>query len=462
MALQRQGKILLFTGKGNNGGDGYVAGRYLLKKGYEVEAFQLFPLGESTPLCQKQASRFAALGAPIHRLEEGSFSANFSFFSAALLIDAIFGTGFKGELPEKTAQVVEAANNSGIPIIAIDIPSGLTEEENDGGNSAIKAIKTLFLGLPKQSYFLGNGLEYVGALQEIDFGLSKKYIEEEKTALTLITFDQLKFLLPKIVRRRHKYDIGPVLAIAGSKYMSGAAILSTKAALRAGAGIVKLAHHQEFSAPLAPFAPEVIHLAYEEKNKIVLEELKRCKALYIGPGIGLTEASTSLIKEIWEKIASPCVIDADALTLLAAISPPLWPEGAVLTPHYGELTRLLNCQPIKEVDLPLLFRCQRFVEEKKITLVIKGAPTFILHPFLPIHVSIFGDPGMATAGSGDVLTGIIASFLAQGVKPHSAACLGVAVHGIAGELAAAELTSYGLISSDIIAKIPAALKQIIK
>lgn len=446
--------IILLCGKGNNAGDAYVAGIHLLHLEYRVEAFQIPPLGLCSDLCQKSAERFLKEGGKIY--EVGEVEEDLRLPDQGLIIDGLFGTGFKGEVREPYDSVIRMANESGLMIISVDIPSGLNGQTGLASEETINATETAYLGLPKTGFFLNQGWDKVGYLRYVDFGLPYEFIEEVEADLILLSPDVVVPFLPRIRRSRHKYEAGLVVGLAGSKGMPGAALLSSLAALRGGAGIVKLLYPKGMEAELGATPLELVKIGYgpKERQKI-LDLMNKASACFIGPGLSTSEETQSLLADLLPEITAPLVIDADGLNLIAELGLEI-PKQAILTPHRGELARLLN-RPTEPVITPeFLALCQSWVEEKEVTLVLKGAPTFILHPHQPIHVNPTGDPGMATAGVGDVLTGLIASLIAQKSAPFDAARLGVFLHGLAGEHAAQEKTSYCLIASDLLDQLPAA------
>jgi hydroxyethylthiazole kinase-like uncharacterized protein yjeF len=446
-------QAILICGKGNNAGDGYVTGIHLLHLDYHVHAYQLFPLSECSPLCQSNAARFVEEGGI---LTEVGFDTEVFFPLDGVIIDAIFGTGFRGDLDQMIMRFIRVANVSGLPIISVDIPSGLNGETGEIGEAVILAAETAFLALPKQGFFLLDGWNAVGKLRAVDFGLDEEYIEELPEQMEMLNDEMMLPILPMIKRTRSKYESGYVVGVAGSSEMPGAAILSATATLKGGAGIVRLLYPQGMEVQLSGCTPEVIKTPVDfAKPDTVLEYVNKAAAFYIGPGLGKSPVINELLAALLPKVQVPTVIDADALNSLAEKWVKL-PEKTILTPHMGEMRRLLHLKAELPLDTNLLTRCQRFAEDKNATVILKGAPTFIFHPGLPIHISPCGDPGLATAGTGDVLTGLIASFLAQGLTPHQAACLGVYIHGIAGEQAALELTSYCMTASDLFDFFPSA------
>lgn len=438
---------ILLCGKGNNAGDAYVAGRELLKNGYRVTACQIAPVDTCSTLCRQQRLLFTEAGGSVHT--------SITFPDAGFLIDGIFGTGFKGKVEEPYASLIKDANASKLPIIALDIPSGLTSDvETWNDPSIIHASHTIFLGLPKTLFFLGEAWNYVGELHAVDFGLPQSFIDQHAGELDMVTFKDIQSLLPPVKRTRHKYERGYVIALAGSPSMPGAALLSTKAALRGGAGIVRLLYPEGMECILSSSPYELIKQSYGPGSlDEILETIQHASAALIGPGLGRTPAVQQLLRTLLPQIKTPTVIDADALYLLSLEDIPL-PPSPILTPHKGELERLLRISPHQKITLEFLHFCQTYAAEKQITLLLKGGPTFIFHPDSPIYVNPTGNPGMATAGSGDVLTGLLAALRAQGLSPLDTAKAGVYLHGLAGEEAAKHLTSYCMIAGDLLNYLP--------
>ena len=499
--------IFLLCGKGNNSGDAYVAGRYLLDWGFSVQALQLTPFEACSPLCQKNAKKFT--GSIIHLNDKQitqnsganydnskcyhSNSLSFSFPKNHTLVDALFGTGFRGEVKDPFKSIIQSANSSDLPIISIDIPSGLNGSTGQVESSAIKATFTIFLGLPKTGFFLQNGWNYTGHIKQVDFCLKKQFIEQGKDDFLLLTKEKISQYIPKVTNSRHKYEAGYVAGFAGSKGMPGAAILAGKATLKNGAGIVRIFHPKGMEAEFSGAPYEIIRKGYDLedlKQLLTSPEFTKAKSFFVGPGIACNKKSTELLKfllPLLDKLNKPTVIDADALTLAAQEKIPL-PKQAILTPHIGEVLRLLSVDSTFSnsftsastsntpasasvsslnsktypIDLPFLKLCQQYAQKNKIILVLKGGPSFIFTEDEPFFVCPIGSPGMATAGSGDVLTGMIAALLAQRVPPKQAACLGVYLHGLAGKYAEERLTPYCMVASDIIHFLPQAWKNLVK
>lgn len=437
--------VILLCGKGNNAGDAYVAGRHLREAGKDVVAWQVHPLDDCSPLCVKNCERFAAAGGIVH-LD----TVPYTFPRQGVILDGLFGTGFQGKAEGVFGDAILLANQSGLPILAIDIPSGLSGETGVVEGNAIVATETLFLGLPKTGFFLGTGWGHVGRLRLVNFGLPQEFVELAESNLQLPAGERFRGMLPVIKRDRHKYQAGFVIGVAGSPGMPGAAMLSSLAALRGGAGIVRLLHPDGMQAELAAAPYEIIRVAYTvEQVDEIAEAINGASAAFIGPGLGRSSLAHALLQTLIPKIQKPTVFDADALFFLSESNTDL-PIDSILTPHRGEMARLLRLPKTPALTPEFLQLCQDYVNGRNVTLVLKGAPSFIFHPQRPVLLSIHGDPGMATAGSGDVLTGLLAALLAQGLAPHKAAFLGTHLHGLAGEIAAYKHTSYSMIASDMI------------
>lgn len=450
-------QVTLLCGKGNNAGDAYVAGVHLLNMGYTVDALQLTHFSECSELCQINQTKFFNAGGLVREVllpEDLGLPLN------GLIIDGIFGTGFKGEIQEPLASIIYKVNHSKLPIIAIDIPSGLDGNTGIASEQTIIATETAYLGFPKTGFFLNDGWNYVGKLRYVDFGLSFKSTKDAKADFITVDASSMKTLMPSIHPNRNKYQAGYVVCVAGSLNMPGAAILSAISALSSGSGIVKLFYKEEMASELVNSPYELIKIPYADKDhKMIIEKLNKASACLIGPGIGTSTNTCKLLKKILPQIEKPIVIDADALNIISKNKIEL-PKIAILTPHKGEMERLLGVEADQLLDMAFIKACKAYAEKHLITLILKGGPTFIFAPNEPTYINMTGDPGMATAGSGDVLTGLIASLLAQGLTCHESALLGTFLHGISGEMAAEEKTSFCMIASDIIRHFPEAFKTL--
>jgi len=437
--------IVIVAGKGHKGADAFASGIEFHSRGYRVKAYHLDSMARSKPLCRKLAERFREMGGDYTEVRKAS---DLAFGLDSLIVDGLLGTGFTGDVEGLYKAAIETANRSKMPIVSIDIPSGL-----DGSTGAAKiamdAQLTVAMGLPKIGFFLGDGWNLVGELLIADFGLPEEFAEAAKESAFMPCMSMIHQLLPAIKRNRHKYH-SCVVGYAGSRQFSGAAKLASLAALRGGAGIVKLFFPPDAEAHMMDAPYEVIRLPWTKNDWS--DALFKAKSVFIGPGIGSGEETQRFVKSIVYKMKLPIVLDADALFKGVECSP-----ASICTPHRGEMLRLLGKENIGEDRL--LKECQHFCDEKRTVLVLKGAPTWIFSPRRKPTIIAHGDPGMATAGSGDVLTGLLAALLAQGCKPLDAAVLGTALHALAGEKAAHAKTSHCMIASDLIEHFPHAFKE---
>lgn len=424
-------RVVLLVGKGNKGGDSYVAGIRLMEMGFQVRACPLFAASECSELNQFFAKLF-----------KGQVDVSFDFSAEDLIVDGLLGTGFKGQVDGTLRLVMEIVNQSQKPVLSIDLPSGLNGTTGEVGGVAIHATHTGTLGFAKTGLFVRDGWRYTGTVSVEDFGLPEDLSSQVNADFLLPTVESLE--LPPMERTHHKYERGFVAGFGGSSLFRGALKLSGRGAIHSGTGIVKLFSSEDIGAVEDELLCQVWDL------KAWTGALEKAQAVFVGPGLGRSEGAKKMLFSVLETIHQPCVLDADALFFLRERL--ALPKRCILTPHRGEMLHLLGESDLTQEEL--LKRCAEFAEEKGCVLVLKGAPTFIFSPGSKPYVLVRGDPGMATAGSGDVLTGIISSMLAQGKEPLEAAVLGVTLHGLAGEIAAARKTSYGYTAVDLIESFP--------
>ncbi len=437
--LQEKGgkKVALLIGPGNKGGDAYVAGIQLLEAGYIVRGVTFASSAECSELNRYFARQFT-----------GAIEQNLCFSEDDLIIDGLLGTGFHGVIESGAmADAITLANNSGLPILSIDIPSGLDGTTGRYSGAVIKATETVTLGFAKIGLFKNFGWNCTGRLRIEEFGLSAEIASEAKAVALIPKIKELQ--LPTMVRSHHKYERGFVVGFGGSKEFKGAIKLSGTAALHGGAGIVKLFTLEEVGPMADELMAQIWSPAAWKKN------LAKASSVFIGPGLGRSTTAKEWCKAALHNIDKPCVLDADALYFLPDMKVP---KQCILTPHRGEMLHLLGETKADLEEEVLWNRCQKYVEQHSVVLILKGAPTHIFSPAsLPIIIPR-GDPGMATAGSGDVLTGLVAALLAQGQSLLEAAVVGVTLHALAGEAAALEKTSYGYSAGDLITFFPSAFK----
>lgn len=458
---------VVFCGKGNNGGDGFVIARYLKQSGADVLTILLGNKSDVKGDAATNLARAEQLGIPIRQLADPGQIEIPS--EAWLIIDAIFGTGFNGDIQEPICSVIDKINAADCPIVAVDCPSGLDGATGRVSNPTVKAHLTVTFGLPKIGQALYPGKSYCGNLEIIDIGFPAGL---DKDINTYIITEQLAAsYLPARNPESHKGDYGKLFILAGSIGYTGAATLTSLAALRSGTGLVILGIPESLNAIMETKVTEVItkplpdvrkggHLATRGMGEI-RQQVNWADALAIGPGIGTHHETTELVNRLVRQIEKPAVIDADGLNIIAKdISVLKEHKGPlVISPHYGEFARLTKL-PIEEIFQNRFELAKAFAKEHNLTLILKGAPSIVATKSDEIYINYSGNDGMATAGSGDVLTGLIAGFLAQGLDSEKAAILATYAHGLAGDLAAGELGRRGMIAGDILRMVPEALLEL--
>ncbi len=460
--------IIVLAGPGNNGGDGLVCARYL--DGWEAKV-HLFMFGERTEddanLKLVNQSRILVY----KNLDELSNLLR----TADIVVDALFGTGgnrpIDGIYKDALTKVAgDKKNYSGFKIVALDLPSGMNADNGYCDPSCLSADYTVTLGFPKKGLFTGKGPEKAGKIITVDIGIPDYTVRDVK--LELLTGRWAKEVLPLRPLDANKGTFGRVLAVAGSVNYIGAAYLACSGAMRAGAGLVTLAISVNLQPLLAGKLNEVTYLPLSESVKcvvsseasfIVLSSLHEYNALLIGCGLGQHDMTVNFTRGILfgNKPVMPLVIDADALNVLAKTAD--WCQrlmmDAVLTPHPGEMSRLTG-MPVEEIQSDRISAATRFAQKWGKTVVLKGAYTVIASADGRCRVSPFANPGLASAGTGDVLAGVIAGLAAQGLDNFDAACLGVWLHAQAGETVKSELGDTGMLASDLLPVLPKMIKKL--
>jgi hydroxyethylthiazole kinase-like uncharacterized protein yjeF len=436
-------RILVCAGAGNNGGDGLAIARLLFSLGYAVEvAACYFPESKLSPDC---ALNFSLLPSQIqcYSLDSSSLP------KGGILIDAYLGVGCSGPLREEAKERIKAINSFQGTVISLDLPSGLPADSMLSG-VAVKADMTVTLGFPKLSLLLPEHAKYTGELVVLDIGFEKEEFSEFPASTFFLEEQDLLPLHRRFHRFAHKGDFGKILLVAGSKGKMGAAILAARAAFRTGSGLVTCLIPEEERTALATAVPEAMCVFGEQ------QEFSDYDAIGIGPGLGLEQGET--LKRILSTIQKPIVLDADALNCLAK-DPSIWdliPKGSILTPHLKEFDRLFGPS---QSHLERMAKAKACCLNYGLNLVIKGANSLCS---LADGRQVFNSTGskyMATAGMGDVLTGMLTSFLGQGYSPENAVLCGVFHHGLAGELSG-ENYLRGLMAHDLIEAIPDTYRRI--
>jgi NAD(P)H-hydrate epimerase len=477
---EAQGKrALVFCGKGNNGGDGFVVARLLHEWGADTAAVLA---GKAADLKGDARANFDAATkaqVPIHEIT-GSLvkwpqaeALAVAARESDVLVDALLGTGLSGEVTGLTRDLIEFINttraHAQTQVVAVDVPSGVDADTGRTWGVAAKADHTVTMGLAKVGLVLYPGAEYAGALHVADIGTPEEIIEQAEIAAELIERAQVRALLPPRRRDAHKGDFGRVLLIAGSRGMAGAAALCARAALRAGAGLVYLGAPESLNDILQTKVDEVITRPLPQTDAgtlsadalpLIEAHLRDCDALALGPGLSRNPATAELVRRLVRACTKPMVLDADGLNAVSEEPECLVRSAApaVITPHPGEMARLMGSD-IPAVQVDRLEAARTAAKRLGCVALLKGARTVIATPEGQVRICPTGNPGMASGGTGDVLTGMIAGFLGQGMSPFDAATAGAFLHGLAGDLAAASLTEVALVAGDVLDAIPLALHQ---
>ena len=467
-------RVLVLCGRGNNGGDGFVVARHLKTKGARVRVLLLGARGE----VKGDASH--ALAGWRGRIEEIKGAEGLTIVEGALgeadlVVDALLGTGATGPARLLVADVIERLNASaaraGYPVVALDLPSGLG---SDGGTllgSTVRATLTATFAGYKRSLLLYPGAEYAGRVVVVPIGVPEA---EVRRGISTFLLDEasVRGLFPTRHRDAHKGTYGHLLVIAGSMGKSGAAALTGRAALRSGVGLCTVATAASQQPVVASFGMEMmteplpetaaLSIAFKARDRI-LDLASQRDAVALGPGLSLDAESQALARALVAELDRPMVVDADALSALTGHLDLLddAPGPRVLTPHPGEMARMLGTT-VALVQADRIETVREFCTRHHVHLVLKGARSVLGGPDGRVFINPTGNPGMATGGSGDVLTGMIGAFLARRFDPLAALQAGCVLHGLAGDLAAADRGEEGLIASDIIEAIPGALNPAVR
>jgi len=463
-------KVIALCGGGNNGGDGIAAARNLHNWGYKVKILMFAKKDCLSPDCQNQLKIAQKMNISI----EFRDSLTMADIHGGVIIDAIFGTGLSKPVAGKLTEVFSFINREDIPVISVDIPSGVSSGTGEILGEAIKADYTVTFGLPKRGHFLYPGAEYKGRLFIEDIGLPVELLKSDKIKVHMIDSEVVSGLLPPRPSFSHKGDYGHVLIIAGSKGKTGAAIMCAKAAMRSGAGLVTLAVPNSLIDVFQERVTEEMTMPLSDNGEGSLSEkalenifafIPNVDVIAIGPGIGVSEDTEKIMHELIQNSTVPLVIDADGINSLAKSQntekiKKIFKKAKapiLLTPHPGEMARLLKGSDKLRLtsnklngDKDRINTAILFSKETGSYLVLKGAPTIAAEPGGRAFINTTGNPGMATAGTGDVLTGIMAAFIGQGLAPLDASILGVYLHGLSGDIAVKEKGRHSLIAADII------------
>lgn len=482
------GKVVVVAGRGANGGDGFVLARHLAGRDRHVEVFLC---GSAAALRGEALANFTILTRcagdrlSVQELidEDGLAAFGAALGDAGLVVDALFGTGLRGMVTGLPLQIIEAVNAAGHPVLSLDVPSGLDAgtgqllagcSATGGAGSAIRATTTVTFGLPKLGLFLYPGAAWAGEVMVVDLGLPPALLTDAALKMHLITAERVRQSLPVRPADAHKGSFGHALLVGGSPGLTGAVALAGEAALRSGAGKVTVAVPQSLNPILEVKLTEAMSRPLPETERQTVAATaagplaawaSRCSAVGLGIGLGVEEEAGEFLRQFLAGVALPVVIDADALRLLAA-RPELFrailagrPEPAVLTPHPGEMAALMGLS-VDAVERYRVDAAREVAQSWRAVLVLKGAHTVVATPDGEAFLNPTGNPGLATGGTGDVLTGLLTALLAQGMSPAGAAVAAVHLHGLAGDLAAKDIGPVGLVAGDVARRLPQAFREV--
>ncbi|MFQ5823298.1 MAG: NAD(P)H-hydrate dehydratase [bacterium] len=460
-------KIVIICGKGNNGGDGYVVARYLYNMGAQISVFLA---GEPQGVKGDAAQNLKILLDLGHTvLSISKRKHDDAFRRAHLIVDALLGTGVIGPVKGLMAELVEIINSNCAPKVAIDLPTGLEADTGAVHGVCVNADATVTMGHIKRGLLLSPGREHAGRVFVADIGIPKQVSQHSGVKCFQLNAKYVETVLPERPLHIFKNRCGQVFLLSGSVGLTGAAALSSKATLRIGAGMVLLGIPKSLNSIVEAKLTEVMTLplpetdsqsiSFESKQQIS-EKFQWTDVLAIGPGLTTHPDSVKLVKWVLDKFDKPIVLDADALNCLKDDTESFkQAKGTlILTPHPGELSRIIGIST-KEILANPIEIVRDTAKKLKVILILKGAPTVVGTPDGFVFINSTGNPGMATAGMGDVLTGIIAGLVAQGVSPLDGALAGVYLHGLAGDLAKSKMGQAGLIAGDVLRNLPKVMKH---
>lgn len=461
--------FIIFAGPSDNGGVALALSRILKTQGYSnLEVFffnvTLSYLGQDTLTNRDSLTRLS--GIDFNEVSNGTFEPP-ALRRGDVIIDGLFGSELKEILRGGFTSLVQYINDSksnGTYIVSLDVPSGLLGECNTGDRrNIVKADTTYVFQFKRLSFFFAENAEYLGNYQVLNSGFSDAAIREVECHRYMVEAGEVRSNLRVRPLHCHKYDFGNLLLVAGSYGMYGAAILAARAALRSGVGLLSVHAPCSGNEILQTSVPEAKFDADSDDwvtTSVPLKQDKRYSTIALGPGLGTNEKTCDALEVLFKNYRYPCVLDADAINCIH-LRPALLdyiPQGSILTPHAAEFDRIFGTH---DSEYERLRRAIEVAKRYQIVIVLKAHHTITVNSQGSLYVNSTGNPGMATAGSGDVLTGIIASLLAQGYDSRTSAVLGVFIHGAAGDMAARAKGTYGMIASDIVDNIGLVLRNLV-
>ncbi len=466
-------KIAVMCGRGNNGGDGFGAAVYLGQMGADVKVIltgtSVEVSGDAKVFYDKakgMSNEQAKI--EVEEFEKASSSLNLNNYD--LIVDAVLGTGLKDEPKDNAKKAIDMMSSAFTPVLAVDVPSGLDSDSGSVFESATTSVATATMGFPKRGLLLNQGRENSGSVYVIDIGMPSELTSLAAVETAVITAADVRELLPRRKLETYKHAVGKVFALVGSVGMTGAGVMVGRAAMRAGAGAVMLGVPSELNPVFESQLTEVMTVPLPQTGDgslslaVLLQiqkNLEWADVLVIGPGLSRNQETSQMVAKVLRSRDGTIIVDADGLNAIADQSSILTETNAeiILTPHHGEFSRMTGFSP-EEIAKDRIEMARNYARENKVTLVLKGSPTVVATKEGKVHVNVHGNPGMATAGMGDVLTGIIAAMVSQKLKPADAAIVGTYIHSLAGDVALQSKGMYSLIATDVIESLPQAFKKV--
>jgi ADP-dependent NAD(P)H-hydrate dehydratase / NAD(P)H-hydrate epimerase len=465
-------RIAIVCGKGNNGGDGFVTARTLQQRGFDVSVFVIGRVTEIKGDARTNLEILGRVGQPVVEVaDETAWELHGAEIAGHdIIIDAMFGTGLSQPLTGFYETVVADINEAGVPIVSIDVPSGMSADTSDLIGDCIEATVTITLGAPKLPLVLPPAEMKSGEVVIADIGIPGDIFDQlDGPEIELLTRERMRALLQPRAADAHKGDFGRVLVVAGSVGKAGAAVLCGQGAMRAGAGLVTVASPQSCQPTVAAHVVEYMTEALDETAEGTVQHSALDAVLGIdadvivaGPGLGRGEAVTQFVRALLDSSEGPLVLDADALNAFESEPAALiGREGrdVIITPHPGEMARLVGCT-VEDLQADRIGITTDFARRHKVYVVLKGYRTLVVTPDEKVFVNPTGSPGMATGGTGDVLAGMLAGFLAQLLDAEAACKLAVYIHGSAGELADADSGEVSMTAGDLVEHIGDAILEV--
>ena len=456
----------VIAGRGNNGGDGHVIARYLHQQGIKTAVYLLCERDKVMGNAAANLNLLDPLGIPIFEIPDAkTFSSQKKLLCRhTIFIDAILGTGLKSDVRGHFKDIIQFINDLKRPVYSVDMPSGLNSDTGQTCGECIRAHVTATFGFPKIGQIILPGAEYVGRLEVVDIGIPKHIANQVNPKQRLITPEYIQNFFKPRKPDAHKGDAGHVLVIAGSPGKTGAAAMAGMSAMRAGAGLVTIGIPKSVNPIIEALAIEAMTLPLPESNTGSLDmeafdEIQKCaqdkRCLAIGPGLGVDSGTKKLVQALVANARIPLVIDADGLSALAEDMDAFKkrPAPMIITPHPGEMAKLAGAS-VKDIQKDRIGWARKLSHDLNAHLVLKGAKTIVASPDGSVYINPTGNPGMASGGMGDVLTGIIAGLVSQGFSMEDAAVSGVFIHGAAGDDLAKKQGAVGFLATDVMDRIP--------